>query len=111
MQNILIDPVVWVFLILLLPIGLILALVLIDTVRQRGRFGINVHVPKCPKCGQQVPAIRKPKSIRQFLWGGWTCTKCGCEIDKWGNEILPKKLRSQCHIEATDVDSDEIRPV
>ena len=87
MQNIHIDALVWVLLITLLPLGIILSLVLIDTVRQKGRFGINVRVPNCPKCGQPAPVIRKPKSIRQFLWGGCTCTKCGCEIDKWGNEI------------------------
>ena len=90
MQNINIDALVWVLLIVLLPLGIILSLVLIDTVRQRGRFGINVHVPNCPRCGQQVPVIRNPKSIRQFLWGGYTCTKCVCEIDKWGKEIPQK---------------------
>ena len=89
MHNI--DPLVWVSLIILLAIGITLSLVLIDTVRQRGRFGINPDVPNCPKCGQQAPVVRKPKSIRQFLWGGCTCTKCGCEIDKWGNEIPQNK--------------------
>ena len=31
--------------------------------------------------------VRKPTSFRQAAWGGWTCSKCGCEIDKWGIEI------------------------
>ena len=31
--------------------------------------------------------VRKPTSFRQAAWGGWTCFKCGCEIDKWGIEI------------------------
>ena len=81
------DTLVWVFLIIAASVGIALALVLIDTVRQRGRFGINLNVPNCPKCGQKVSVMRRPKSTRQFLWGGYTCPKCGCEIDKWGNEI------------------------
>jgi hypothetical protein len=85
------DPLVWVLLAVLLPIGIVLSLVLVDTVRQRGRFGINPDVPSCPRCGQQVPAVRVPKSVQEFLWGGHTCIKCGCEIDKWGNEIRRKK--------------------
>lgn len=70
-----IDPWAWVFLIVLLPIAITVSLVLIDTVRQRGRFGMNLDVPNCPKCGQQAPVIREPKSIRQFLWGGCTWYK------------------------------------
>jgi hypothetical protein len=89
MHNI--DMLVWVCLILILVIGITLSLVLIDTVRQKGRFGINFNVPNCPNCGQQAPVIRKPKTIRQFLWGGGICAKCGSEIDKWGNEIIQKK--------------------
>jgi len=85
------NTLVWVFLIIVVSIGIALSLVVIDTVRQKGRFGINLGVPNCPKCSQKVPVIRKPKTIRQFLWGGGTCTKCGCEIDKWGNEIRQEK--------------------
>ncbi len=31
----------------------------------------------CPKCGKKPPLIRIPDSWDQFLWGGWTCKKCG----------------------------------
>jgi len=31
--------------------------------------------------------VRRPASFSQAVWGGWTCSKCGCEIDKWGVEI------------------------
>ncbi len=41
----------------------------------------------CPKCGVQLPRIRKPTSIKQLLRGGGTCPACGCEIDKLGRQI------------------------
>ncbi len=43
--------------------------------------------PNCPTCGTQQPAQRKPTSFRQLVWGGWTCTKCGTEIDRHGRAI------------------------
>jgi transposase len=41
----------------------------------------------CPKCGAQLPRVRKPTSIKQLLWGGWKCPACGCEIDRLGRQI------------------------
>lgn len=43
--------------------------------------------PNCPNCGTQQPAQRKPTSWRQALFGGWTCAKCGTEIDRHGHAI------------------------
>ena len=34
-----------------------------------------------------MPLVRTPTSIRQLMWGGWTCPKCGCEMDGTGVEI------------------------
>ena len=48
---------------------------------------LSRHHPPCPKCGSQLPRIRKPTSIKQLIWGGWTCPRCGCEIDKRGTQI------------------------
>jgi len=48
------------------------------------QWGINLEPVKWPACGSPIPRVRQPKSWRQALWGGWTCAKCGCEIDKWG---------------------------
>ena len=62
------------------------ALVVLGT-KRRGKMGINFSRPACPRCGTQMPLFRKPTSVRQTLWGGWTCPDCGCEIDKWGKEI------------------------
>jgi hypothetical protein len=72
--------------------GLLLLLVLVvrDTVRQRGRWGLNfkgLAGTDCPRCGASLPPAQFPKTFRQALWGGWTCDDCGCEIDKWGREI------------------------
>jgi hypothetical protein len=46
--------------------------------------------PNCPTCGTQQPAIRKPTSFRQAIWGGWTCAHCGTEIDRHGAAIERK---------------------
>ena len=55
-----------------------------DTVYGDGKWGINLELKPCPKCGANAPSFRIPSNLSQFLWGGWTCNKCGCEIDKWG---------------------------
>jgi len=44
----------------------------------------------CPKCNTKMPRFRKPENTNQALWGGWTCPKCGTELDKKGNEIKNK---------------------
>ncbi|WP_459788707.1 hypothetical protein [Alteriqipengyuania sp. 357] len=47
--------------------------------------GIPRRWPKeCPRCGQSLPAMRMPRSVRQALVGGWTCRQCSAEITKWG---------------------------
>lgn len=39
-------------------------------------------VLSCPNCRTPLPRVRRPKNMRQFLWGGWTCAKCGAELDR-----------------------------
>ncbi len=68
----------------LLLIGLML--VIYGTV-VRNRWGINFQAVDCPRCHAPVPGVRQPKSRREMLFGGGTCDKCGCEMDKWGNPI------------------------
>lgn len=37
--------------------------------------------------------FRIPKNWRQFLWGGYSCGKCGAELDKFGEIIkMPKEF-------------------
>jgi hypothetical protein len=50
----------------------------------KNRWGINTKPVNCPACGAPMPRVRRPKSLRRALWGGGTCGKCGCEMDKWG---------------------------
>ena len=42
---------------------------------------------KCPECGEPVPRLRKAANRRQAMWGGATCAKCGCEMDRKGRKI------------------------
>ncbi len=53
----------------------------------KNRWGINLKPVNCPVCNFPMPQIREPKSLQQKLWGGWTCEKCGCEVDKWGRQL------------------------
>jgi len=61
--------------------------------KKQSKWGINFNslkpdvILKCPSCDTQLPKVRKPTSLRQALWGGWTCKACGKEYDKWLNEI------------------------
>ncbi len=50
----------------------------------RSKRGINLEAVQCPACGERMPAIRLPKDLHQMMWGGWTCPKCECRMDKWG---------------------------
>jgi len=50
-------------------------------------WGVNFDPVKCPRCSSSLNYARAPKSRKQALWGGYTCPKCGCEIDKWGREM------------------------
>jgi len=44
----------------------------------------------CPECGTPVPTFRNPTSIRQALWGGWTCAMCHTEMDRHGNRLTAR---------------------
>ena len=65
----------------------LLVKVLVALWPRSGRTGINLDKVKCPECYELMPGVRKPRNIRQILWGGWTCKKCGIELDKYGNEV------------------------
>ena len=64
-----------------------MVLVVRDTVRGSGHWGVNLKQVCCPECDEPAPAIRKPKNRRQALWGGCTCAVCGTEYDKWGHRV------------------------
>jgi prepilin signal peptidase PulO-like enzyme (type II secretory pathway) len=77
-----------------LLVGLIIT-VLLSSKQRKGKLGINFDQCECPSCHNVLPILRFPTSLRQTLWGGWTCNNCGVEVDKWGNavEISKTKLR------------------
>ena len=58
---------------------IVLLLIIIIILTQKGK--------KCPKCKSELPSFRFPTSFHQTFWGGWTCPKCGTEIDRKGNKI------------------------
>lgn len=74
-------------------IGVIIgiALLLVFTLLQKGKndskLGINLSRVHCPKCDERQEIIRKPASKEQALYGGYTCTNCGTEMDKFGTEL------------------------
>ncbi len=58
--------------------------------KAKGRWGLGpLGGVNCPRCGTRLPAVRKPSSTEEMLWGGWTCPSCGCKVDKYGREITP----------------------
>jgi hypothetical protein len=81
----------------ILPPLVVLGLALRDTIRRKGRWGVNLWGASCKKCGEPMPLVRVPRSLRQTLWGGWTCAECGFELDKWGvpmpNQTEPAKWK------------------
>ncbi|HYH66617.1 MAG TPA: hypothetical protein VD866_18120 [Urbifossiella sp.] len=62
-------------------------LVVRDTVRRSGKWGVNPRPIECPRCGEPAPLVRQPANRRQMLWGGATCMECGQEFDKWGKPV------------------------
>ena len=79
--------------ILMMSFAVIFAILLVVIVRvvigtlRKDKWGINLKKIYCPRCGERFSSVRKPMSSQQALWGGWTCPKCGCEVDKWGREV------------------------
>jgi hypothetical protein len=43
--------------------------------------------PVCPDCQTVIPRVRMPRNVRQAMWGGATCPKCGCEVDAKGRKV------------------------
>lgn len=73
-------------LVLATVVGAALIAIVNGTIK-RNRWGINLEPVQCPCCSTLLQQIRTPKSVRQALWGGCTCPKCGTEVDKWGRKI------------------------
>lgn len=72
---------------ILLSVGVVMTTMTIIGTFAKNDWGINLDPILCPNCGAILSKVRKPKSLRQVLWGGGTCGVCGTEIDKWGRRI------------------------
>jgi hypothetical protein len=55
--------------------------------QRKDKWGINLEAVACPFCGTPLPLKRLPRNLRQALWGGWTCARCGNEVDKHGHPV------------------------
>jgi hypothetical protein len=77
-------PIIGVLILTVLVIGNVL--IFRDT-KRRGKWGINSRQVFCPWCNFAMPKVRWPANLRQALWGGWTCPRCGVEMDKWGRPL------------------------
>jgi hypothetical protein len=53
----------------------------------KNRWGINLGDVSCPRCSTPLQKVRQSRSLRREMWGGWTCSGCGAEVDKWGREL------------------------
>jgi len=49
-------------------------------VEKEGRWGIGSLTTSCPRCRTPMSALRRPTSIAEGMWGGWTCPTCGCKV-------------------------------
>ena len=66
------------------------------------KWGANFSEVECPECGNELPRVRAPKNLRQMLWGGWTCSECGKEYDKWLNPVGEKSKNPENDSSASD---------
>ncbi len=68
-------------------VGFIINKLILKYWPKTGKFGMNFGEVYCPNCAEKVPKNQKPANLRQTLWGGCTCHKCGTEMDKYGSKI------------------------
>ena len=61
----------------------------------KNKWGFTFSAARCPRCGEQNPAFRAPRSVSQALWGGYRCRSCGSEFDKWGREVRERAVTDE----------------
>jgi hypothetical protein len=76
------------FVILTIGLSVIVIKLVGDALKRKSLYyGFQFTSVKCPKCEETVPYLRTPSSMKQELWGGWTCKRCGTEMDKFGTDV------------------------
>jgi hypothetical protein len=68
----------------------VFAVVIVHGTMVKNNWGLNFKPVSCPRCRAPLRSLRIPRTLRQMLWGGATCPKCGCEVDKWGRDSAPR---------------------
>lgn len=48
---------------------------------------LTLPAKPCPNCQSPLPKVRMPRYLREWLWGGQTCPKCQCSLDRKGRRI------------------------
>jgi len=61
--------------------------------RRKHRYGLNFKRVYCPNCKLKQPWIRKPANKMQKMFGGWTCSKCKTQMDKYGDVVITKRIK------------------
>lgn len=71
-------------------------------------------VRRCSICSELIPVVRFPQSFRQAVWGGWTCSGCGTEFNRFGQVISSLEPTSfagnPVHLAISEERLREIRP-
>ena len=75
---------------LILTLGIVLGIIiwLNKMSKQKTKYGLNLSKRiYCSTCSTEQSIIRVPKNRNQILFGGFTCSVCQTELDKYGNEV------------------------
>lgn len=59
-------------------------LILRDTIRRRGPYGINFKRIVCPQCGARLRRGITSPDWKERWYGGWMCHECGIELSQYG---------------------------
>jgi hypothetical protein len=61
--------------VILVPLAIGACLVVCETIRGRGKWGVNFRNVYCPDYGRRlrVSVPRLPATRDQAFWGGWNC--------------------------------------
>ncbi len=79
--------VLFIVLLFLSAIGAFIGKIVKQSINRKGELGINFRDLICPYCNKKTVLQRPPTLEKQVPWGAGVCSNCGCEMNKWGNEI------------------------
>jgi len=71
---------------MVIAISVFVAMMIVFALAAKVQAEVNAR-GGCPHCQTPVPRYRKPTSLRQAAWGGWTCENCGTEMDRHGMQL------------------------